>query len=89
MSLFNWFKKLKKQDRSGYYPATSDTNSDSAISSFVPDDDRASSADNESFDGFEGGDFGGGGSGGSFDDDSSSDSCDSGDSGDSSSSSSD
>lgn len=89
MSLFNWFKKLKKQDQSGYYPATSDINTNSDISSLVSEDDRAYSADNNSFGGFDGGDFGGGGSGGSFDDDSSSDSSDSGDSGDSSSSSSD
>ena len=86
MSLFNWFRKLKKQDRSGYFPGTTDTNSDSDVSNFVSDD-NASTEDNNSFDGFDGGDFGGGGSGGSFDDDSSSDSSDSGDSGDSGSSS--
>lgn len=89
MSLFNWFRKLKKQDQSGYYPAMSDANNNSEVSSFVSNEDRASSADNDSFSGFDGGDFGGGGSGGSFDANSSSGSCDSGDSGDSGSSSSD
>jgi hypothetical protein len=89
MNLFNWFRKLKKQDQSGYSPAASDINSESNVSGFVSDNYNASSEDNNSFSGFDDGDFGGGGSGGSFDDASSSDSSDSGDSGDSGSSSSD
>ena len=87
MNLFNWFRKLKKQEQSGYWPGTSAINPDSNVSSFS-DDYSASSEDIDTFNGFDGGDFGGGGSGGSFDD-SSSDSSDGGDSGDSGSSSSD